>query len=387
MTFEDTSVPILPEWVGGAGKTARYAPPDIGSQATQLNYLQDAMGTGQNPLMLWLAGQMDAGSLQSTYEDDDVVPGDTRGRDFLMNTLNQSPESIEGMIAEHILAGGSPIEAVKLAEQSGLIKPGMKDAYHQGQKVGQEPDTSERDYYMKWATDAQSRLLQDKEEQRTPGKEILHPFVQEMLNAGFTDPRQQYSPEYLDPTLGDRRQSTAVSMEQDKIARAQMEAMQQRANRDPAMVNEARSQMGILSDALRGGMGGKGGPLERSPLPDIHGQPVFNAPQLGGGGFSPNFGLQPQIVAPLPKQGQTRERTPITPYDNTADKKRAKAAEDAYKAQHKRTLKAAQGEASDVGNARGVSRALLKMGRSPAKDQYAAAMQELKNRLGTVNGI
>lgn len=366
---------VMPEWVGGAGRNAHYAAPDIGSQASQLNFTQDLMGTGVDPLMLWLAGEMDSGSLASQFEEDEVIPGDTRGRDFLTNVLNTtSPDSIENLIAEHILAGGSPIEAVKLAEQSGLIKPSMRDAYHQGQKVGQEPDTSERDYYLKWATDAQTRLLQDKEEQRNPGKEILHPFVQRMLDAGFTDPRQQYTPNYVNPAVEGMERQVQGGQAQTDVARAKYGAMRDRV-RDPRMVDEARNQLGILGQALKGGQSQE---PQYEPLLDTNGQRPFSL-DLGGGGFNNAFDMQPQIMRKVePAKAQAMPKS--KPYDPTADKQRADTAFQQYRETSTATAAAKKAMVQERAKAKAVSNYLQGQGRTPALDQYQAAMQALMAR-------
>jgi hypothetical protein len=375
-----------PEWVGGAGKNAHYASPDIGSQASQLNYVQDLMGTGVNPLMMWLAGQMDGGSLASTYEDPEVEPAVTAGRDFLTNVLNTTaPDSIENLIAEHILAGGSPIEAVKLAEQSGLIKPSMRDTYHQGQKVGQEPDSSERDYYLKWATDAQNRLLQDKEEVvRKPGKEILHPFVQQMLDAGFTDPRQTYSADYLNPDLGRMDEKVAGQQAPLDAALKSRDAMSK-------YVADQRADAQLPEQDWWTRALPKGDNLGQ--MIDTQGQPIFEPLGLGGmGPFS-----RPQNLTALVPRGE-----PTTPRGSAVDAANLFEARMAgsYKADPNRAALAKRRE--DVGRkaqqlnmghardkntaslerikAQAVSNVLGQQGRTPAMDQYQAAMQALMAR-------
>jgi hypothetical protein len=381
---------VLPEWIGGAGKNAGYGAPDIGSQATQLNYVQDLMGTGADPLMLWLAGQMQAGDLASTFEEDQVIPGVTEGRNFLENVLNTAaPDSIESLIAEHILAGGSPIEAVRLAEQSGLIKPSMRDTYAQGQKVGQEPDTSERDYYLKWATDAQMRLMNDKPEQRTPGKEILHPFVQKMLDAGFTDPRQTYSADYINPGLAGMDEKVAGQKAPLDAALKSRDAMSKyvsQQRQSAAAPKPEQPQRDWWEGALP-----KGDNLGQ--MIDTKGQPIFEPLGLGGMGPFSN----PQNLTALVPRGE-----PTTPRGSAVDAANLFEARMAgsYEADpNLAALAKRSGEASRKAGqlnmkhskdknsaslerikAQAVSNYLGKQGRTPAMDQYQAAMQALMSR-------
>lgn len=194
-----------PEWVGGASKNAGYAPPDIGSQASQLNYLQDLSATGMDPLQLWLAGEMDGGSLASTFEDDQVTPARTEGVDALQKILQTSPMSVEGMIAAGLLEGKTSSQVIQEALDSGAIQVRqIDDPKNPGKKMDDPNDVAQLDRYRRFADDSWKQYLSDRPEQRIPGKEILHPFVQRMLDAGFTDPRQQYTSDYVDPSITDR---------------------------------------------------------------------------------------------------------------------------------------------------------------------------------------
>lgn len=394
---------VMPEWVGGAGKNAGYGAPDIGSQASQLNYVQDLMGTGVNPLMMWLAGQMDGGSLASEYEDDEVIPGVTDGSNYLQNVINSSPDSVEGMIAEHILSGGSPVEAVRLAEQAKLIQvPMVKDP-----KTGLDvPDTSQRDYYSKWATGAFDKLMSDKPEQRTPGKEILHPFVQEMLNAGFTDPRETYSADSLNPDLARMDEKVAGQKTEADAAVKQRDLMSQYVSRQLSPQGGGAQPQGIEEgrhNAQPAYMGHqpKSQPQPNQPLLDTHGQASF--PILGGG-IGPfqgpgNFDLSQSPVQQQMQAMQGRNVNTGSAVDAAnmfearvaggypgADTNRAamaKRAEGVGRKAQQANMKFAEGSNTaslERIKAQAVSNVLGKQGRTPAMDQYQAAMQALMAR-------
>jgi hypothetical protein len=355
---------VLPEWVGGASKNAHYAPPDVGSAASQLNYMQDMLHTGMDPFFAMLSpGGMNPANLESTYEEDEITPAVTAGTDKLRKIVETSPMSVEGGIAAAILEGKTPEQALDEAVSSGAISVPMKDVYQNGQKVGQEPDNSVIDRYRGLATDLWSSYLDDTPEMvKTPGKEIKHPFVEAALKAGYTDPRQQYTSEFINPGLETQRMgrdsSNANAME---VARRAISG-QKRIDNLPSEA-DVQGRMDATargSKALRDGMW----PID------------LDARESNFSDWNKN------LVAPNPDPGSAR-----------AASRQIMAARNKGKSQEEQKKKAKNASRSmaKAGNAQGdynlqkiktnaAAGALQRAGRSPFMDEVAARMQAIAAR-------
>jgi hypothetical protein len=356
---------VYPEWVGGAGKNAHYAPPDIGSQASQLNYLQDTLNSGMDPLMGLMSGGFNPESFASTFEDDEVVQeANTQGTDTLRKIVTTSPGSVEGYIAARLLEGGTAEQAIDDAVEQGLINvPEIRNP----QSGQMEPDERGLERYRKLATDLWTKQLGDQEEIRNPGKEILHPFVQRAIDAGLGDPRQQYTADFINPGLSTERvgrdNATASAMD---VMRSSI-AGQKRLD---AMPTEAQVQGG--QDAQS-----RAGKVMRER---VYG-PQENVAWLTSDGT--RLGDFPaNLVAPNPDPGSQRAAA----RQITAARKK-----DAAVADQKKKATNASRVTARAGNAQGAYRrsemktnaaagALQRAGRTPFLDNFAARMEAIAAR-------
>lgn len=252
---QSQSLQSMPEWAGG--KNGQYMAPDIGSQASQLNFQQDLMGTGMDPFAAFLAGpgSYDESMFSPTYE---VVPGESGGATYLNNILQSSdPNSAEYLIADYVSNGGSPMEAVQLLQQKGIVPaPQYIDdpaAPGTGKKVLDPAASQTLDYYTKFATDAYSKRLSD-----TPDteKEIPNENLKAITDAGYTDPRQQYTTDFVDPSLQSGRDDLGAK-------RAMIQGMVgQRSGLDAQQASLTGDRSGIMAGAVDALMGRPAGPSQ-----------------------------------------------------------------------------------------------------------------------------
>lgn len=185
---------LPPEW---SVSKQDWQPYDSGWYEANQDYQRQAMQMLLDPTAL-LSGGFGPMALQDTVE---VVPGVRDGETYIGNIMgSMAPDSPEYMIAEFVAAGGSPLQAVEALKQQGIITvPNGPDG---------KPDTRQYDHYMSFANDLFSKRMSD-----TPDTQKVtpNPAVQAFIDAGFTDPRQQFNADYVDPNLAGARDALAVS--------------------------------------------------------------------------------------------------------------------------------------------------------------------------------
>lgn len=243
---------VLPEY----SVTRGWMPPDIGTQASQLNFLQDMLGQSMDPLAALLAGQ-GAYNPQSLFGDqvEEAEPAVTEGADMLQRIVATSdPRSPRRVIAAALLEGQDPEQAIQTAVSAGFITPEMM----------QGPDgkeTAELQSLKSFAQEGWTKAVSDRE---AVTRAVPNEFVQRVTAAGYTDPRQQYTPEYIDPNV---QAFGAIRGQQEGAAKA------------------------ALDNYLRMRDGGATAPAAPSPTP---------TPSSGGGGFSmPSLPMSDSPVAQL----------------------------------------------------------------------------------------
>lgn len=173
-------------------------------QQDQLDYTDDLLNTAMDPAMMFLSGNFDPTMFESTFEEDEVTPAVTAGRDRLLKIQSMSPGTEEARLASALLDGYSGEAALQAAQIQPIPKLDSNNEQILG--VGGEPlfDTSKYDRMLKKADDWYDSLVEDQDEVRTPGAEIAHPMVEWAQKNGFADPRQGYTNEMINPILPER---------------------------------------------------------------------------------------------------------------------------------------------------------------------------------------
>jgi hypothetical protein len=350
----------LPEWSGG--KNGQYQPADVGSQASQLNYLQDLLSSGMDPFLGLLSGDggYNPSSFDSTYEDA-VIPAVTAGTDYLNKILSDAdPVSAEALIAEGIMAGRSPIEVVNLAVEKGIIQvPEIRDAAMGAMK----PDTSARDYYTKFATNAWEKLMTDRPDQVTRS-EVPNPNLERIKAAGFTDPRQQWTADFIQPYSQQFMDQSASDL--DAYRQVGQQFRTDKARPDPAAATPQATAMGRLVE----GAGAANAALAKY----FPGRRSTGAPAAESLGGRVDPGVFARIAATPPPTPASSRPTSIKPGHQA---KTSQASVDAAK---KRAMESYSDSARVRGAASGIAMARQAQGRTPFLDAVAQRMTSLLQR-------
>lgn len=167
-----------PEW--SVGEQA-YQPYDVGSAQAGLNLQQDTMTSMRDPFTSYLTGAYDPRMFG--YDVEEVEKGSTEGYDMLFSVAKNSAGSAHGEIAQALLEGASPQEAMKLAADS--FGDAMLD-----------PTTKQIDKsYLDFANTSFTKLHSDK---AAVTREVPTEALKMFLDAGLGDPREQFTPQLLD---------------------------------------------------------------------------------------------------------------------------------------------------------------------------------------------
>lgn len=384
MSYDPWTLPgALPEWSGG--QNGGYQAPDVGSQSTQLNFLQDMMKTGMDPFFAQLigGGSFNPSQFDSTYE---TKPGESGGATYLSNILQQSdPNSAEYLIADYISNGGSPMEAVQLLQQKGIVPaPQYIDdpsAPGTGKKVPDPAASQALDYYTKFATDAYSKKLSDTPDEVT---EIPSEFLSRLQEAGFSDPRQQYTAEALDPSLDTKRQGLYGTQYEDgsRTGGAHDQYMQR------AMKARTTAGKGLTPEDLSALVQTPNAPFAMTATggEEIRGSamPPANATQgpltmPGAASAMPTFDFQ--RTAPSTSRPQSQQAGVQRALGGQQAGAQAQALA-ALKPQFLQLQNQGRGYQYDRAKANAAAGGLARAGRSPFMDEMAARMAALQSRLG-----
>ena len=360
---------LLPEYSVGEES---YMPPDVGSQSTQMNVLQDMMQVGSDPLFAGLVpGGFDPAAFEDVLDEEASEAPITAGRDNLQHLATNYPESVEGMIAQLILDGNTPRQAIDGLVAAEVIKT-PKKVSKDGTETA-ELDLSERDYYLKKADSWFDQLAQDKE-----GKEVYRPSpaMQAYIDAGFEDPRQQYTNSYIDPRVDRNTAATGAADEayrqavtSRKGADADLQRLASRPSPSPhaaPAVDAAKSAM--MNWIARATKGGDEGVPYNPMLPERH----PNNMRAWGGSIDGDK-LRQILTDTTPDRVASRNTGARTSAAN-----RARSTKEAERAALKTAVNARVEAGKQNAAANAQADAMRRQGRTPFLDQYAQRQAMLR---------
>lgn len=190
---------LPPEW---SISKQSWQPLDAGWYEDNQDYQRQAMQMMMDPMAGFMSGGFSPESLQDTVEIEEVSPAVTEGTDTLTKIVETSdPRSPRRIVAAALLSGQSPEQAMQTLRAE--VELGSVDVSDRKDKDGELVDLAG---IQSFAQSGWEKLMSDREavsqEKVTP-----NPMVQTALDAGFTDPRQRYTADYLDPNLAGARES------------------------------------------------------------------------------------------------------------------------------------------------------------------------------------
>lgn len=185
--YEDylAQMQLPPEW---SISKQEWQPLDSGWYEANQDYQRQAMQMMLDPMAGFMSGGFDPSALQDAVEE--VEPAVTEGTDTLTRIVEQSdPRSPRRIVAAAILSGQSPEQAMQTLQ--GEIAAGSVD-------VNPSNSDEELKAISSFAQSAWEKRMGDRE---AVTRTVPNAAVQPFLDAGFTDPRKQFSADYINPEL------------------------------------------------------------------------------------------------------------------------------------------------------------------------------------------
>lgn len=348
-------------------------PMDGSYQQDQLDFRDDQLNTLMDPAFFaGIAGGMDMSAFEPTFEEETVL-GDRSGRTKLEKIAASQEGSVEGLIAQLLLEGFTASQAVDSLTASGKIAPTLKPKKNDDDV--DEYDTSVVDRARAFAEKSWDGLLSDTEDVTTR-TEVPSALMEKFTKAGFTDPRQQYTADYINPGLGQFDQQAAMMKTLYDSALTSRDRKSERVG-GPSDGASATSRtpidfQGKVPDALQAVYDAGNMPAAWQNQLGLGGQMSKGAPLPGwAGGLDPAKTQSPSnFTSSLGKSSASRHKGRVeSAPDRRAElgSKAAHAGADMSRSQAEAGMQRMRAEA--------VSRFLSNAGRTPFTDQYTARLQ------------